>query len=76
MVRRITAAVSSLMAVVERVMLALEQQRQQQELLLRALATDLTTEIRGERIRFVEAMQQATSVNVQRKSGFESGDIG
>lgn len=28
----------------------------------------MTSEIRGERIRFVEAMQQATSVNVTRKS--------
>lgn len=46
----------------------MDRQRQDNEMLLRALATDLTSEIRGERIRFVEAMQQATSVNVHRKS--------
>lgn len=46
----------------------LDRQRQDNEMLLRALATDLTSEIRGERIRFVEAMQQATSVNVHRRS--------
>ncbi|RXK42339.1 hypothetical protein M231_00329 [Tremella mesenterica] len=51
--------------VVENVVAVLERQRSENEMLLRALATDLTTEIRGERIRFVEAMQQATSVNVQ-----------
>ncbi|KAK4689185.1 hypothetical protein P7C73_g942, partial [Tremellales sp. Uapishka_1] len=50
---------------VEHVLGILERQRQDNESLLRALATDLTGEIRGERIRFVEAMQQATSVNVQ-----------
>ena len=49
---------------VEQVIVLLDRQRQDNEILLRALATDLTSEIRGERIRFVEAMQQATSVNV------------
>ncbi len=65
----------------EQVVAVLDRQRHENELLLRALAqgkpllpkatditTDLTGEIRGERIRFVEAMQQATSVNVQRES--------
>ncbi|KAK6910862.1 hypothetical protein I203_104897 [Kwoniella mangroviensis CBS 8507] len=49
---------------VEQVVSILERQRQDNELLLRAVATDLTAEIRGERMRFIEAMQQATSVNV------------
>ncbi|WWC90564.1 uncharacterized protein L201_005500 [Kwoniella dendrophila CBS 6074] len=49
---------------VEQVVGILERQRQDNEMLLRAVATDLTTEIRGERMRFIEAMQQATSVNV------------
>ncbi|WVW85409.1 hypothetical protein I302_107447 [Kwoniella bestiolae CBS 10118] len=49
---------------VEQVVGILERQRQDNELLLRAVATDLTAEIRGERMRFIEAMQQATSVNV------------
>jgi hypothetical protein len=63
---------------VDQVAALLERQRGESEMLLRALATgivfastgliiDLTGEIRGERIRFVEAMQQATSVNVQRE---------
>ncbi|WRT68602.1 uncharacterized protein IL334_005580 [Kwoniella shivajii] len=49
---------------VEQVVSILDRQRQDNEMLLRAVATDLTTEIRGERMRFIEAMQQATSVNV------------
>ncbi|WVR09459.1 hypothetical protein IAU60_006526 [Kwoniella sp. DSM 27419] len=49
---------------VEQVVSILERQRQDNEMLLRAVATDLSTEIRGERMRFIEAMQQATSVNV------------
>ncbi|KAB5593308.1 hypothetical protein CTheo_3226 [Ceratobasidium theobromae] len=40
-------------------------QRQEQERLLKQLAMDLSSDIRGERIRFVEAMSQATSMNVQ-----------
>ena len=70
---------------VEHVLAILDRQRNDNEMLLRALATgslgfiqqklshaddsliDLTSEIRGERIRFVEAMQQATSVNVTCK---------
>jgi uncharacterized protein (DUF3084 family) len=53
---------------VDQVVGLLAQQRQDNEILLRALATDLTSEIRGERLRFVEAMQQATSVNVNCES--------
>jgi len=72
---------AELSVAVEHVVSVLERQRNDNEMLLRALATgetqifrlvylangyvDLTSEIRGERIRFVEAMQQATSVNVQ-----------
>ncbi|CAE6457756.1 unnamed protein product [Rhizoctonia solani] len=43
----------------------IEVQRQEQERLLKQLALDLSSDIRGERIRFVEAMSQATSMNVQ-----------
>ncbi|CUA75420.1 putative protein KIAA1522 [Homo sapiens] [Rhizoctonia solani] len=43
----------------------IEIQRQEQERLLKQLASDLSSDIRGERIRFVEAMSQATSMNVQ-----------
>ncbi|WWC63514.1 uncharacterized protein I303_106117 [Kwoniella dejecticola CBS 10117] len=49
---------------VEQVVSILDRQRHDNEMLLRAVATDLTAEIRGERMRFIEAMQQATSVNV------------
>ncbi|KIP11595.1 hypothetical protein PHLGIDRAFT_457132 [Phlebiopsis gigantea 11061_1 CR5-6] len=42
-----------------------EQQRQSQEYMLKALATELSNEIRGERLRFVEAMKEATTINVQ-----------
>ncbi|KAF8608903.1 hypothetical protein BDV93DRAFT_518942, partial [Ceratobasidium sp. AG-I] len=47
------------------VLKTIEVQRQEQERLLRQLSTDLSSEIRGERIRFVEAMSQATSMNIQ-----------
>ncbi|KAF8210186.1 hypothetical protein K438DRAFT_1809137 [Mycena galopus ATCC 62051] len=43
----------------------IDQQRQEQEGLLRALATELSNEIRGERLRFVDAMKEATAINVQ-----------
>ncbi|WVQ72027.1 hypothetical protein IAR50_001571 [Cryptococcus sp. DSM 104548] len=42
----------------------LEKQRHDHELLLRAIATDLTEEIRGEKMKFLESMQKATTVNV------------
>lgn len=41
-----------------------EMQRHDQENLLRTLAHELTSEIRGERIRFVDAMKEATAINV------------
>ncbi|KAJ3533009.1 hypothetical protein NM688_g7344 [Phlebia brevispora] len=40
-------------------------QRQDQEQMLRTLASELSNEIRGERLRFVEAMKEATTINVQ-----------
>ncbi|KAJ7346568.1 hypothetical protein DFH08DRAFT_1080588 [Mycena albidolilacea] len=42
----------------------IEQQRQEQEGLLRALTAELSNEIRGERLRFVDAMKEATTINV------------
>lgn len=51
--------------IVESVVAVVEKQRADNEMLLRALATDLTTEIRGERLHFIEAMQQATTMNMQ-----------
>jgi hypothetical protein len=59
--------VADVSVVVEQVMGMLERQRQQNEYLLRELAKDLTAEIRGDKMRFVEAMQHATSVNVNCK---------
>lgn len=39
--------------------------------------TDLTNEIRGERLRFVDAMKEATSINIQGKgSGSDSVEYG
>jgi len=43
----------------------IERQRQDQERMLRTLANDLSDDIRGERLRFVEAMKEATAINVQ-----------
>ncbi|KAH7909333.1 hypothetical protein BJ138DRAFT_238157 [Hygrophoropsis aurantiaca] len=51
--------------VTESVMELISQQRQDQEQMLRALSSELTNEIRGERLRFVEAMKEATAINVQ-----------
>ncbi|KAL1744777.1 hypothetical protein HDZ31DRAFT_37887 [Schizophyllum fasciatum] len=43
----------------------LDMQRQNQEVLVRSLASaEITKEIRDERLRFVDAMQEATSLNV------------
>ncbi|EKM54558.1 uncharacterized protein PHACADRAFT_29763 [Phanerochaete carnosa HHB-10118-sp] len=42
-----------------------ERQRQDQEHMLKTLATELSNDIRGERLRFVEAMKEATTINVQ-----------
>ncbi|KAJ6586879.1 hypothetical protein DFH09DRAFT_1359374 [Mycena vulgaris] len=43
----------------------IDQQRQDQEGLLRALTAELSNEIRGERLRFVDAMKEATAINVK-----------
>ncbi|KAJ7045469.1 hypothetical protein C8F04DRAFT_435141 [Mycena alexandri] len=43
----------------------IDQQRQDQAELLRALTAELSSEIRGERLRFVDAMKEATAINVQ-----------
>jgi len=43
----------------------IERQRHDQERMLRTLAADLSNDIRGERLRFVEAMKEATAINVQ-----------
>ncbi|KAI0762106.1 hypothetical protein BD413DRAFT_643915 [Trametes elegans] len=43
----------------------IDRQRQDQERMLKALATELSNDIRGERLRFVEAMKEATAINVQ-----------
>ncbi|KAH9942484.1 uncharacterized protein BXZ73DRAFT_74735 [Epithele typhae] len=43
----------------------IDRQRQDQERLLKAVAAELSNDIRGERLRFVEAMKEATAINVQ-----------
>ncbi|KAI0930195.1 hypothetical protein AcV5_006976 [Taiwanofungus camphoratus] len=43
----------------------IDRQRQDHERMLRTLGTELSNEIRGERLRFVEAMKEATAINVQ-----------
>ncbi|GJE97769.1 hypothetical protein PsYK624_139900 [Phanerochaete sordida] len=49
----------------ESVVAMIERQRQDQEHMLKTLATELSNDIRGERLRFVEAMKEATTINVQ-----------
>jgi len=51
--------------VTDSVLEIINRQRHEQEQMLRALSTELTNEIRGERLRFVEAMKEATAINVQ-----------
>ncbi|KAG2078974.1 hypothetical protein BDR04DRAFT_14360 [Suillus decipiens] len=51
--------------VTDSVMEIINRQRVDQEQMLRALSSELTEEIRGERLRFVEAMKEATAINVQ-----------
>ncbi|KAI0821687.1 hypothetical protein BC628DRAFT_1422497 [Trametes gibbosa] len=53
------------MLTTESVVGMIDRQRQDQERMLRALATELSNDIRGERLRFVEAMKEATAINVQ-----------
>ncbi|THH10651.1 hypothetical protein EW145_g1181 [Phellinidium pouzarii] len=43
----------------------IDQHRQEQEVMLRGIATELSNDIRGERMRFVDAMKEATAINVQ-----------
>ncbi|KAJ4468125.1 hypothetical protein J3R30DRAFT_1675998 [Lentinula aciculospora] len=43
----------------------IERQKQDHEGLLRLLTSELSNEIKGERLRFVEAMKEATAINVQ-----------
>ncbi|KAH9012141.1 hypothetical protein EDB84DRAFT_1537123 [Lactarius hengduanensis] len=49
----------------ESVLGVIERQRRDQERMLRTLANELSDDIRGERLRFVEAMKEATAINVQ-----------
>ncbi|KAG2145990.1 Tim17/Tim22/Tim23/Pmp24 family-domain-containing protein [Suillus bovinus] len=51
--------------VTDSVMEIINRQRADQEQMLRVLSSELTEEIRGERLRFVEAMKEATAINVQ-----------
>lgn len=66
---------------------AIERQRRDQERMLRALANgeirsshyamclssiELSDDIRGERLRFVEAMKEATAINVQSTFSYSS----
>ncbi|KAJ3749022.1 hypothetical protein DFH05DRAFT_1456922 [Lentinula detonsa] len=43
----------------------IERQRQDHEGLMRLLTSELSNEIKGERLRFVEAMKEATAINIQ-----------
>ncbi|KAF8813861.1 hypothetical protein BYT27DRAFT_7180635 [Phlegmacium glaucopus] len=43
----------------------IDQQRRDQEMLFRAFTDEISGEIKGERLRFVEAMKEATAINVQ-----------
>ncbi|KAF8919910.1 hypothetical protein CPB85DRAFT_1429389 [Mucidula mucida] len=49
----------------EQVVDLIARQNQHQETLFRGLTAELTSEIRGERMRFVDAMKEATEINVQ-----------
>ncbi|KAH6913885.1 hypothetical protein BKA70DRAFT_1396759 [Coprinopsis sp. MPI-PUGE-AT-0042] len=44
----------------------LEVQKQNQEAMLRAFSNEISGEIKGERLRFVEAMKEATAINVHQ----------
>ncbi|KAG6920248.1 hypothetical protein DXG01_005017 [Tephrocybe rancida] len=50
---------------VARIAALIEHQRRYQEDLVRALGAEISDEIKGERLRFVEAMKEATAINVQ-----------
>ncbi|CCL99099.1 uncharacterized protein FIBRA_01113 [Fibroporia radiculosa] len=53
------------MLTTESVVGLIDRQRLDHERMLRTLGTELSNEIRGERLRFVEAMKEATAINVQ-----------
>ncbi|TFY62053.1 hypothetical protein EVJ58_g4106 [Rhodofomes roseus] len=53
----------------------IDRQRQDQERMLRSLGTELSNEIRGERLRFVEAMKEATQINVQMHVEHFKGEL-
>ncbi|KIM45293.1 hypothetical protein M413DRAFT_24527 [Hebeloma cylindrosporum] len=43
----------------------IDRQRHEQEALFRAFTNEISGEIKGERLRFVEAMKEATAINIQ-----------
>ncbi|KAL0956318.1 hypothetical protein HGRIS_002471 [Hohenbuehelia grisea] len=49
----------------EAVVAVITQQRAEHHDVLRALVSEISNEIRGERLRFVDAMKEATAINVQ-----------
>ncbi|KAG2059159.1 hypothetical protein BDR06DRAFT_994131 [Suillus hirtellus] len=64
--------------VTDSVMEIINRQRADQEQMLRALSSELTEEIRGERLRFVEAMKEATAINAElgREVAVMTQDVG
>ncbi|RXW21282.1 hypothetical protein EST38_g4566 [Candolleomyces aberdarensis] len=52
----------------------METQKRNQESMLKAFTDEISDEIKGERLRFVEAMKEATAINVQRKQRPDSND--
>ncbi|KAJ2925151.1 hypothetical protein H1R20_g11940, partial [Candolleomyces eurysporus] len=52
----------------------METQTRNQESMLKAFTDEISDEIKGERLRFVEAMKEATAINVQRKQRPDSND--
>jgi len=49
---------------IEQLLAAAEKQREDTAGLLQAIAVDLTEEIKGERVRFIDSMREATSMNI------------
>lgn len=50
---------------IEQLLSASNQQREDTASMLQAIAVDLTNEIKGERVRFIDSMHDATSMNMQ-----------
>jgi hypothetical protein len=50
---------------IEQILSAATQQREDTANLLSAVAVDLTNEIKGERVRFIDSMRDATTMNMQ-----------